>query len=128
MLIGTLIKRKPTGCITPSRIVGNNKIFTYKADICEQFNQYFINVGLELASTIPQNNENPTEYMKKTPLSSFVVSQVTEAQVSRLFSNLVRLICGTADHGTAEAAEPVEPTEPTEMTVLLQLPLVKVMK
>ena len=34
----------------------------------------------------------------------------------------VRLISGTAYRGTAE------PAEPKEMTVLLQLPLVKVMK
>lgn len=88
MLIGTLIKRMPTGCITPSRIVGNNKIYTDNSDICEQFNQYFINVGPQLASTIPQNNENPMEYIKKTPLFSFVMSPVTDAQVSRLFSNL----------------------------------------
>ena len=87
-LIGALIKRKPTGCITPSRIVGNNKVHTDKADICEQFNQYFINVGLQLASTIPQNSENPIQYIKKTPSSSFVMSPVTEGQVSRLFSNL----------------------------------------
>ena len=46
----------------------------------------------------------------------------------------VRLIWGTVDHGTAELEEPAEPTEPTEptepkeMTVLLQLPLVKVIK
>lgn len=41
-----------------------------------------------MASTIPQNNENPMEYIKKTPLSSFLMSPVTEAQLSRLFSNL----------------------------------------
>ena len=87
-LIGALIKRKPTGCITPSRIVGNNKVYTDKADVCEQFNQYFINVGPQLASTIPQNSENPIQYIKKTPSSSFVMSPVTEGQVSRLFSNL----------------------------------------
>ena len=37
----------------------------------------------------------------------------------------VRLICGTVDRGTVE---PVEPSEPKEMTVLLQLPLVNVIK
>ena len=37
----------------------------------------------------------------------------------------VRLICGTVDRGTVE---PVEPAEPKEMTVLLQLPLVNVIK
>lgn len=68
-------KRKPTGCISPSRIVGNNKTSTDKADICAHFNQYFINVGPQLESTIPQNNENPMEYIKKTPsYHGFVVS------------------------------------------------------
>ena len=37
----------------------------------------------------------------------------------------VSLICGTADRRTAE---PAEPTEPKEMTVLLQLPLVNMIK
>ena len=55
----------------------------------------------------------------------------------------VSLIWGTADRGTTEPvepaepaepvepvepAEPAEPTEPKEMTVLLQLPLVNVIK
>ena len=39
-----------------------------------------------------------------------------------IFYNL-RLIRGTADRGTTEAAEPS--TEPEEMTVLLQLPIKK---
>ena len=38
---------------------------------------------------------------------------------------VLRLMCGTADRGTAE---PAEPTEPKEMTVLLQLLLVNVIK
>ena len=40
----------------------------------------------------------------------------------------VRLICGTAFRGTAEAAEPAEPSEPKEMTVLLQFPLANMIK
>ena len=60
--------------LPPSRIVGNNKIYTDKADVCTLFNQYFIYVGPQLASTTPQNNENPMEYIKKTPSYSFVVS------------------------------------------------------
>ena len=40
----------------------------------------------------------------------------------------VRLICRTADRGTAELAEQAELTEPKEMTVLLQLPLASLIK
>ena len=61
-VIGTLIKRKLTGCITPSKIVRNNKIYTDKTDIGEQFNQYFINIGPQPASTIPQNNKSPMQF------------------------------------------------------------------
>lgn len=38
--------------------------------------------------TIPQNSENPIQFIKKTPSSSFVMSSVTEAQVRSPFSSL----------------------------------------
>jgi len=38
---------------------------------------------------------------------------------SKRTSKRVRLICGTADRGTAEPAELVEPAEPREMTVFI---------
>ena len=47
------------------------------------------------------------------------------SQPSRYCLQMVRLICGTADGGTAE---PAEPTEPKELPVLLQLPLANVIK
>ena len=71
-LIVRLIKRKPTGCTTPSRIVRYNKIYTEKTDIGEQFNQYFDNIGPQLASTMPQNSENLMQFSKKTLSYSFV--------------------------------------------------------
>ena len=86
-LIGTLIKRKTKGQTCPSRIVRNNKTYTSKSDIAEQFNQHFINVGPSLARIIEPNNDNPTQFIK--PLtSSFVMSNVTELEVCQLFSNL----------------------------------------
>ena len=88
LIISMLIKRKATGCITLLRIVRNNKIYTDKTDICEQFNQHFITIGPQLASTLPQNSENPMQFIKKTPSSSFVMSSTTEAHVSSLFSSL----------------------------------------
>ena len=40
---GTLTERKTKGQTSPSRIIMNNKTFTNKLDIAEQFNKYFIN-------------------------------------------------------------------------------------
>ena len=46
-LIGTLIKRKTKGQMSPLRIK-MNKTFTNKLDIAEQFIKYFISVGSSL--------------------------------------------------------------------------------
>ena len=67
MEVNWYVMLKPTGSITLLRIVRNNKIYTDKTDICEQFNQHFITIGPQLASTLPQNSENPMQFIKKTP-------------------------------------------------------------
>ena len=87
-LIGTLIKRKTKGQMSPSRIILNNKTFTNKLDIAEQFNKYFISVGPSLASAIDDYDEVPTKYINKSPVSSFIMSPVEATQVCRLFQNL----------------------------------------
>ena len=73
-LIGTLIKHKPTGCTTPSNIVRN------RADICEQFNQYFANVDQQLAMAPYRKQCNLHAIYKESPSFSFVMSPITEAQ------------------------------------------------
>ena len=87
-LIGTLIKRKTKAQSTPLRIVRNNKAYTNNADIADQFNKHFINVGPLLASKIENSNENPLQYITSSPASSFVMFPVTEPEVSTLFKNL----------------------------------------
>ena len=83
-----LIKRKTKGQTAPSRIIMNNKTFTNKLDIAEQFNKYFISVGPSLASTIDHHNEDPTKYINKSPASSFVMSPIEATQLCRLLQNL----------------------------------------
>ena len=87
-LIGTLIKRKTKGQTSPSRIITQNKTFTNKLDIAEQFNKYFISVGPSLASTIDHYDEEPSTYINKSPVSSFIMSPVEVTQVCRLFQNV----------------------------------------
>ena len=87
-LIGTLIKRKTKGQTTPLRIVRNNKTYINNDDIADQFNKHFVNVGPYLASKIANSNVNPTHYISFSPTSSFVMSTVTETQVSSLFETL----------------------------------------
>lgn len=73
---------------SPENIVRNNKIYTSTEDIADQFNKHFINVGPNLASKIDKSNGNPTQHISSPLINSFVMENVTEAQVSNLFENL----------------------------------------
>ena len=87
-LIGTLVKRKTKGQSYPARIIYNKKAFTQQADIAELFNNYFVNVGPTLARKIKSDNMDPTQYISSTPVNSFFLAPVTEAQVLTLFAGL----------------------------------------
>ena len=62
--------------------------FSSEYDMANQFNQHFINAGPNLANTITNTNENPTSYISNSPVSSFVMSSITETQVQSLFLTL----------------------------------------
>ena len=49
-LISSLVNRKTKSQTTISRLVHNNTIYTDKHDIANRFNEYFVNVGSNLAS------------------------------------------------------------------------------
>ena len=87
-LIGTLIKRETKSQTSPLRVARNNKIYTNNIDIADQFNKHFISVGPNLASKIDKSNENPTQYISSSSINSFVMENVTEAQVSNFLKNL----------------------------------------
>lgn len=86
--IGILIKRKIKGQIILLRIVRNNKIYINNDDIVDQFNKYFVNVGLYLVSKIVNSNVNFIYYILFFLISSFVMFIVIEIQVFFLFEIL----------------------------------------
>ena len=49
-----------------TKIVLNNEIFVKKADIADQFNQCFVNVGLKLASSVSDGGSDPSYIYKLT--------------------------------------------------------------
>jgi len=87
-IIGSLIKRKTQGQISPSRIIHYNMTFTKETDIAELFNRYFVNIGPTLAKEIRIDQTDPTQYIKSTPVNSFYLAPVTQAQVFTLFAGL----------------------------------------
>ena len=87
-LLGLLVKSNFTGENPISKIVRNNRAYTNKAEIADQFNKHFAYVGPNLAKNIVYCEDSPSQFIKSTPVGSFVMSSVTETQVCSLFKCL----------------------------------------
>ena len=49
---------------------------------------FFVNIGPTLAKKIKTDQTDPTQYIKYTPINSFYLTPVTQAQVFALFAGV----------------------------------------
>ena len=63
-------------------------IFTNKNCISEIFNDFFVNVGLNLASGIPRGKRTFKTYLSKRVVNSFSINPVQESEIEKLINNL----------------------------------------
>ena len=87
-LIGMLINRKKNRTQTLSKIVYHNKSYTGKQNICNVLNEYFTNVGPNLADKIPNHQTNPTSYITRPIPNSFVFRSILVHEVSGQIQNI----------------------------------------
>ena len=73
----------------------NGNIVTNKQEIADCFNEYFTNIGSELASKIPPSDTDPSSYLSGNYRESLFLSPVTETEVSDCISQLKS---GSAGH------------------------------
>ena len=68
----------------------NNKCYTDKSNICDQFNSYFINVvGPNLSDQLPKHdNPNPMKYIKSSFPNSFMIRSIHVHEVHNLIKRL----------------------------------------
>ena len=66
--------------LSMSKIKRNNRAYTNKGTIADQFNKHFVNVGQNLTKRIENCDGSPTQFIRSTPVASFVMSCVTETQ------------------------------------------------
>jgi len=86
-LIGSLIKRKSKSAISLNKLVVNNVDYTSKEDIAHQFNNFFSNIGLELAKNINTSNDDVTQFINNSPCDSFVLKPLSKEEIQhRLLS------------------------------------------
>ena len=67
----------------------NNSEITNKESICEKLNEYFTNVGPNLASKIPSSNTNSISYMSPLKITgSFFISLTSSNQIAETCAQL----------------------------------------
>ena len=66
----------------------NGQIITNPADIVDRFNNFFVNIGPDLASRIPPTDINFTKYLKGTYKNSFYLSPTNAQEVIQVASLL----------------------------------------
>ncbi|CAH3164197.1 unnamed protein product [Porites lobata] len=76
-----LVKRNSKGQTPISKIKRNNRAYTNKAEIADHFNKHFVNVGQNLAKRIENCDGSPTQFIRSTPVASFVISEYTETNL-----------------------------------------------
>lgn len=82
-IIGHIIKRKTKAQTIPSRLVIGDNVYMDKQDIADQFNNYFSNIGSELASKISDTGEDATRHIYNTPVSSFFLTPVSRSEINK---------------------------------------------
>ena len=71
-----LVKRNSKGQTPISKIIPNNRLYTNKAEIADQLNKHFVNMGPNLALKIENCEEGPTQFIRSTSAASFVMSNL----------------------------------------------------
>ena len=87
-LIGVLVNKMPNSGVTIKKLIYENKCYTDKASIAHQLNNYYINVGRNLADTLPRNDTDPTHYITRSFQSSFMFRGICTQEVHDIIMNI----------------------------------------
>ena len=67
----------------------NGNIVTNKTCIAEIFNDFFVNVGSNLASRIPKGKRPFKTYLRKSVVNSVFINPVQESKIEKLINKPV---------------------------------------
>ena len=88
-LIGCLLTgKKSNSQVTTTRLICDNKCYTDKVTIARKLNNYYINVGRNLADTLPRNDTDPTHYITRSFQSSFLFRGICTQEVYDAIMNI----------------------------------------
>ena len=69
-------------------IENNNVKLTYPSAIAEQFNDFFVNIGSNLARNISTSPTKPSTFLKNDYCKSMFLSPTTAEEIADIVSNL----------------------------------------
>ena len=83
-----LVNKKSNSQMTIKKLIYNNRCYMGKASIAHQLNNYYINVGRNLAAKIPQTYSNPTHYITQSFQTSFMFQGICMEEVHDAILNI----------------------------------------
>ena len=95
-------------------ILINNEICTDKQKITDSFNNYFINIGPELANSIPPSVGHHLDYMGNPNNNSLYLTPITPTEVTNQLLKLKR---------SAPGNDEIDPAILKQVSVLIAIPL-----
>jgi Txe/YoeB family toxin of Txe-Axe toxin-antitoxin module len=76
---------KPTNCTVFKQ---NDKLINDKDDICNSFNNFFINIGNTLEKKIPQSNRSPLDFMYGSFTNNLFLNPVNESEILLIINKM----------------------------------------
>lgn len=94
-LINEIINKKKSKAEIPDSFKENEEIISQPKEIANKFNEYFVNVGPNLADKIPEQMINYNTYLTKRYKNSLFLDAITEQEVETEINQLkVNKACG----------------------------------
>lgn len=87
-ILKDLINKKKSKLIYPNTFSHNNKEISNTNEIAQTFNEYFTNIGPNLASIIPQTNNRFQEYLPNNYPQSFLFLPTDNKETSELINEI----------------------------------------
>ena len=86
--IKQIINSKPRGSSSsPSKILEGENVLTDSKSIANAFNNFFANIGNNLATSIPSVEATPMDFMSNQQLNSIFLNPITSEEINKLNSS-----------------------------------------
>ena len=122
-VLRTVLKTTKSSSSIPDVFINNGKVFSGLPEVSEGFNNFFVNIGPKLASSIPPAKKEFTEYLGMSVEENFIFANVTPETIFETLSLLQgKASCGK-DNISSKLLKEIMPNIVTPVVCLFNLSL-----